>query len=127
MYQIKIQRKNIKNIILKIHSDGEISLSAPKKISQKILDDFIHSKKDWIQKRMKKIKMKKDISTEKNYDFFYFLGDKFPFSHLLNFFNLDSKEKEFSLEKKKSLLKMFLEIKSKELIPPMVDKYLLET
>ena len=127
MYQIKIQRKNIKNIILKIDSNGDISISAPRKISKQILDDFILSKKDWIQERVDRVKLRKDIFPEKNYDFFYFLGNKLPFSYLLNFFNLNLEESDFSQEKKKSLIKTFLEIKSRELIPPLVDKYLSET
>lgn len=127
MYPIKIQRKNIKNIILKIHPNGEISLSAPKKIPQKLLDNFILSKKNWIEERMDKIKKRESFHPEKNYDSFYFLGNKLPFSHLLDFFSLDSDESAFSQEKKKSLIKLFLEIKSKEFIPPLVDKHLSET
>lgn len=126
LYQIKIQRKKIKNIILKIHSNGEIILSAPKNIPQKTLDDFILSKKEWIQEQMEK-RVSQSATKEKKYNFFYFLGEELPFSYLMNFFNLDFQESEISQEKKKSLIKLFLEIKSKELIPPLVDKHLSKT
>lgn len=126
MYPIRIQRKNIKNIILKIHSNGDITLSAPNNISQKFLEDFISSKKNWIAERMEKIKIKKE-SHDKNYDFFYFLGEKLPFIYLINFFNLNSPQKNISQEKKKSLIKIFLEIKSREIVSPLVDKHLSQT
>lgn len=130
MYEIKIQRKNIKNIILKLHPNGELSLSAPKNISQKILDDFIFSKKEWIQEKIKILKSKKsvaNISFKKEYDSFYFLGEILPFNYLLNFFNLDLEEQKISQEKKKYLIKLFLDIKAKEFILPIVDRHLLKT
>ncbi len=49
-YSIQISKKKIKNIYLKISADNEIKLSAPSYFSDKKIDEFIYSKKEWIKK-----------------------------------------------------------------------------
>ncbi len=43
-----LQRKKVKNINLRIKPDGKISLSASPRVSQKVLEDFLRSKADFI-------------------------------------------------------------------------------
>lgn len=48
-YPIQITRKKIKNIYLRIRPDGTVMVSAPRRISDKVIRDFINSKSDWIE------------------------------------------------------------------------------
>ncbi len=43
-----LQRKKVKNINLRIKADGKVSLSASPRVSQKVLEDFLRSKADFI-------------------------------------------------------------------------------
>lgn len=45
---ITITRKKIKNMYLRVHPDGTVTVSAPKRVSDKVIWDFINSKSDWI-------------------------------------------------------------------------------
>ncbi len=50
-FEIKVIRKNIKNINLRIYKDsGEIKLSIPFGISEEYVLNFLSAKKDWLQK-----------------------------------------------------------------------------
>lgn len=53
-----IQIKSVKNINLCIKPDGAINVSANKRVPQKIVDDFIMSKADFILKALKKYESK---------------------------------------------------------------------
>lgn len=52
---ITITRKKIKNMYLRVHPDGTVSVSAPKRASDKVIWDFINSKSDWITAQREKI------------------------------------------------------------------------
>ena len=52
---ITITRKKIKNMYLRVHPDGTITVSAPKRVSDKVIRDFINSKSDWITAQREKI------------------------------------------------------------------------
>lgn len=52
---ITITRKKIKNMYLRVHSDGRITVSAPKRASDKVIWDFINSKTDWIVTQRQKV------------------------------------------------------------------------
>lgn len=45
-----LQYKKVKNINLRIKPDGSIHVSASKRVSQKVIDEFILSKADFILK-----------------------------------------------------------------------------
>jgi len=47
-FPISITRKKIKNMYLRVHPDGTVTVSAPKRASDKVIWDFINSKSDWI-------------------------------------------------------------------------------
>ena len=46
---IELHRKKIKNLYLRVHPDGRVTLSVPKRLSDKAIRDFLASKTDWIQ------------------------------------------------------------------------------
>jgi len=64
---IEVTKKNIKNIYLRAHaSDGRITLSAPKHISDETIRLFILSKLNWLKERSNKIALQ-TLPTEYNY------------------------------------------------------------
>ncbi len=79
MNNIKIIRKNIKNIILKVKSDGSISLTAPRGISSEYIKDLLIKKSDWIKEKQLLFKNSKEISLNKYYDgeLFSYLGNRY--------------------------------------------------
>lgn len=54
-FPITITRKKIKNIYLRVHPDGTVTVSAPKRASDKVIWDFINSKADWITTQRQKL------------------------------------------------------------------------
>lgn len=57
--EIIVARKNIKNINLRIMPpDGKVKVSAPRKISDQIIIDFVNSRIDWIVKHKEKFALK---------------------------------------------------------------------
>ena len=75
--KVEITRKKIKNIILKVTPDGKVLLSAPMRVPESYLKDFINQKEDWILKKLDEVKnrRKKEITYE-NGDKIIFLGEK---------------------------------------------------
>ena len=51
---ITITRKKIKNMYLRVHPDGAVTVSAPKRLSDKAIREFVNSKADWIEAQLKK-------------------------------------------------------------------------
>lgn len=51
-----LQRKNVKNINLRVKSDGTVSVSANEKVPQQVIDEFVISKQDFILNALEKIK-----------------------------------------------------------------------
>ncbi|MBP3595687.1 MAG: M48 family metallopeptidase [Lachnospiraceae bacterium] len=56
---ITITRKKIKNMYLRVHPDGAVTVSAPKRLSDKAIREFVNSKADWIEAQLKKIEERK--------------------------------------------------------------------
>lgn len=54
-----ITRKRIKNLYLRVHPDGTVSVSAPKRMSDKAIHDFVNSKSDWIEVQLQKLEERK--------------------------------------------------------------------
>lgn len=48
-------RKNIKNINMRIHNDGRVSVSAPFNVSYEVVEKFIISREDWIIKHTERL------------------------------------------------------------------------
>ena len=56
---ITITRKKIKNMYLRVHPDGTVTVSAPKRLSDKAIRECVNSKTDWIEAQLKKIEERK--------------------------------------------------------------------
>ena len=54
--QYDLQYKKVKNINLRIKPNGSINVSSNKRVSQKVIDDFIISKADFILRALEKYK-----------------------------------------------------------------------
>lgn len=75
---IEVEKKAVKNINLRIKSDGAIYISVPLNLPDKYIEDFIISKKSWIDKNMHKINryldMKKNLDLYTDNSNILFLG-----------------------------------------------------
>ncbi|MBP3578157.1 MAG: M48 family metallopeptidase [Lachnospiraceae bacterium] len=58
-FPLTITRKKIKNMYLRVHPDGTVTVSAPKCLSDKAICEFVNSKADWIAAQLKKIEERK--------------------------------------------------------------------
>lgn len=43
-----LQRKRVKNMNLRIHPDGRVTLSAPTRVSMRAIEEFLHAKTDFV-------------------------------------------------------------------------------
>lgn len=59
-FYYEFERKNVKNINLRIRRDGSIYVSASKRTSQMIIDDFLISKSDFIFKAVERCQAKEE-------------------------------------------------------------------
>ena len=57
-YNVQITKKNIKNIILKVKSDGTVTLSVPKRTPNTFIESFLKSQHEWILFTNKEINSK---------------------------------------------------------------------
>lgn len=55
IHGIEVEKKLVKNINLRIKADGTIYISAPINLPNKYIEDFIISKKSWIDKNISKV------------------------------------------------------------------------
>lgn len=56
MFKYNIQRKNVKNITIRIKKDGIVYVTAPKSVSSEYIDKVLLKKKNWIDKKLEQIK-----------------------------------------------------------------------
>jgi len=56
---LTITRKKIKNLYLRVLPDGTVAVSAPKRLSDKAIRDFVNSKSDWIEAQLQKLEERK--------------------------------------------------------------------
>ena len=66
-YNVQITKKNIKNIILKVKSDGTVTLSVPKRTPNTFIESFLKSKNEWILKNLEKVAKISTKSVDKSY------------------------------------------------------------
>ena len=77
--KINIEKKKVKNINIKVHSDMQVYVSCPKRVDTEYVKKIVLNKLDWIESRIQKIKEreqqenKKYISGEEH----YFNGKKY--------------------------------------------------
>lgn len=65
-FHITITRKKIKNMYLRVHPDGTVTVSAPKRVSDKVIHDFVNSKTDWIVAQLQKLEERKRRQAAEN-------------------------------------------------------------
>jgi len=62
-----LQFKKVKNINLRIKPDGSINVSVNKRVSQKVIDDFITLKADFILRALEKYKNRPSVEQKQCY------------------------------------------------------------
>ena len=79
-FKVTVTRKKIKNIIIKINSNGEVLVSAPKRVPQKYIEQLIMQKEKWIIEKINSISQyysnRRPISYVNGDEIFY-LGKKY--------------------------------------------------
>ena len=134
-FKVTITRKKIKNIIIKINSNGEVLVSAPKRVPQKYIEQLIMQKEKWIIEKINSISQyysnRRPISYVNGDEIFY-LGKKYILEIIpaeKNFVEQDEekiyiycKKSESADEKKKVLEKWF-----REKISSILEKITVET
>lgn len=122
---IIIEKKNVKNFNLKVTPELDVFLSAPIEAGEKQINQFLNSKKDWIEKQLNYFKKHINSTKEKEYvsgESFLYLGKQYRLkvieSELENckfekgYIWLFVKDKD-NKKKKKELLEKWFRQKSK--------------
>ena len=63
-FPLTITRKKIKNMYLRVHPDGTVTVSAPKRLSDKAIREFVNSKTDWIEAQLQKLEERKSAEQQ---------------------------------------------------------------
>ena len=61
-FSINIIRKKIKNMYLRVHPDGSVTVTAPGSLSDKKIAEFINSKSDWILAQQEKMRKRQNTA-----------------------------------------------------------------
>lgn len=72
---ITITRKKIKNMYLRVHPDGSITVSAPRCLSDKAIMEFINSKTDWITAQREKILSRQNMEQNRGQEPKFLTGE----------------------------------------------------
>ncbi len=133
---IEVLRKSMKNIVIRIKSpDGQVQVSAPFRMEDRMIENFILSKIDWIRKHQERMKLIPRV-IPKNFEsdeVHYFLGKKFQLQIIHSgrrskvVLNNDIMELHVPAasvkEKRKQVLDNFYRKKLKEMIPGMISHW----
>lgn len=129
-----LKRKKIKNIYISINSiSGEVNVSAPMRVSNRIIEQFLRSKLDWIRKH----KMQQSAEVKQR-DIDFEQGSKiklFGKEYILNLYETKGKAKIFlnfdtidlyirsnaSREEKQKAFDMFYKMKLQEIVPEFLS------
>ena len=109
-----VTKKKIKNFIIRIYPDLRIAVSVPLHASNKDIENFIQSKKEWIETILEKIKVAKENKNTLKESSIKILGKE-----------IDKKIIESDLERIR-LTNISIYIYSKEIDNTQIDKKLLE-
>ena len=109
-----VTKKKIKNFIIRIYPDLRIAVSVPLYASNKDIENFIQSKKEWIETTLEKIKLAKENKNTLKESSIKILGKE-----------IDKKIIESDLERIR-LTNTSIYIYSKEIDNTQIDKKLLE-
>lgn len=76
--KIKITRKKMKNITIRINSDGEVLVSAPIRVPNSYIESLLKEKEKWIREKIALVEERKKLETKfEEGGKFYYLG--FPY------------------------------------------------
>ncbi|MDL2281279.1 M48 family metallopeptidase [Selenomonadales bacterium OttesenSCG-928-I06] len=116
--EIEITRKKIKNIYLKVKNpEGKVTISAPRKITDDFILQFVNTKLDWIKNQQKSLKEQSGIKQNyfiKSGEIYKLWGNEYTLNIIDSNFNKIELEnnvlnfyvqKDLSQEKKKNLIK----------------------
>ena len=56
--EYQIERKKVKHVNLRIAADGQVKVSAPRRVSEAFIRAFVQEKADWILQRLQKRALK---------------------------------------------------------------------
>ncbi|AMD18160.1 hypothetical protein TL18_09120 [Methanobrevibacter sp. YE315] len=134
---IILERKNIKNMYLRVlPPNGDIKVSAPLFISDKDIQNFIKSRKDWILEKQKLI-LENDIKMPLKYksgETHYLWGKAYRLQLIQNdkikrvFIDEDKSiiylpvPKRSTIEKREKIITDFYRTELQKAIPPVLDK-----
>lgn len=80
-YLLVRSAKRKKTISLQLKKDGSVVIHAPRRIPEREINLFFHSKKDWLQKKLREsqdIRAEKDVKKFIPGEIFHFLGSPYP-------------------------------------------------
>lgn len=136
--EIEVTKKNIKNVHLSVHSpNGQVKISAPKKITDDDIRLFVMSKVPWIKKQQRKFKNQERIPEReyKSGESHYFRGQQY----LLNVIYQNSNKSKVEIrnnkyidlyvkegsskEKREDIMKVWYRKELKSIIPPLIQKW----
>jgi len=136
---IEVVQKKIKNIYLRVYpASGRIRVSAPKRMDNAAIQDFVMSKLGWIRKKMVRIDSVKKIQKEavKKYisiEQHFFMGKSYMLQVLNHTappkVNLNHNTIELwirpntGIEKRKTILDQWYRAGLKEIIPEYIEKW----
>lgn len=131
VYEIKITKKRVKNIIIKVKSANLVEVTQPFFVSRAKIDEIIRLKKDWIEARLNELKNAKKEELLSG-DLVEFLGRKY----ILEFDLGISKSAQLKDNKiilkclenddfstKENLLESFYKAKSKEIFSEILARF----
>ena len=119
-----IQRKNIKNINLKVNLDKKVTMSIPMKMEIEIAKEFVKKKAEWIKKQQnyyESFTEEKENITFENGETVYLLGKQYKMKIIPSSKNsIEVKSKYFEINIKEKY------IENKKYIRKVYDKWLKE-
>ena len=119
-----VQRKNIKNINLKVNLDKKVTMSIPMKMEIEIAKEFVKNKADWIKKQQnyyESFAEEKENITFENGETVYLLGKQYKMKIILTTKNsIEVKGKYFEINIKEKYAA------NKKYIRKVYDKWLKE-
>ena len=141
-FHLTITRKKIKNMYLRVNPDGTVSVSAPKRLTDKAIREFVNSKTDWIETQLQKLEQKK--GTKQSQELNYLTGELHDYwgcpCKLLVEESTGKSSVEFvenpeyilhmyapansTVEQRKYLLEEFYREKLKQAVPELLEKYI---
>ncbi|MGI5825509.1 MAG: M48 family metallopeptidase [Bacillota bacterium] len=64
--EIIVEKKNIKNMYIRVKSDGTVKVTAPKKVKDDAVRNFVYSRKDWIDSHRQAVLKRQAAEPDKN-------------------------------------------------------------